>query len=114
VTASFAEEMFKPSCRKQLVTLARQSIHGRLAHLSDSCLACTIRRLAPALTDTSDHDVLTTFGHLVCEVVILDMLKADGAFWCAFMDTTDPDEALAAAQLRLDCTLAALVPGEAL
>ncbi len=111
---SFLEATYLPACRDLLVRHARWAYLGRLAHLSERCLACTIRRLAPALTGTSDHDVLTAFGRLVCEVVILDMVTGNAAFWCAFMDTTDPEEAEAAAQMRLDCTLATLVPGEAL
>jgi len=111
---SFAEAAFKPACRAYLVRLARRAYLGRLAHLSERCLACTIRRLAPALADGSDHDVLTEFGRLICEVAILDMVQADAAFWCPLMDTTDPEEALAVAQLRLDCTLTALVPEETL
>jgi len=111
---SFAEAEFFPACRKQLVREARWSIGGHLAHLSERGLVDTIRRLAPALTDASDHDVLTTFGQLICEVVMLDMIQADAMFWCTLMDTDDPAEALAAAKLRLDCTLATLVPGEGL
>ncbi len=114
MTESFAETTFLPACRKQLVRDARWSLDGRLAHLSERGLVGTIRRLAPALTTASDHDVLTAFGQLICEVMILDLVQADAVFWCALMDTTDPDEALAAAQLRVDCTLAALVPGESL
>jgi hypothetical protein len=111
---SFAEAEFFPACRKQLVREARWSIEGRLTHLSERGLVDIIRRLAPALADASDHDVLTAFGQLICEVVMLDMVQADAAFWCALMDTDDPAEALTTAQMRLDCTLAALVPGEAL
>lgn len=110
---SFAETTFLPACRKQLVRHARWSIDGHLSHLSERGLVETIRLIAPALADASHHDVLTEFGRLVCEVAILDMATDDAAFWCALMDTTDPAEALAAAQLRVDCTLAALVPGEA-
>ncbi len=111
---SFLETTYLPACRDLLVRHARWAYLGRLAHLSERCLACTIRRLAPSLTGTSDHDVLVTFGHLICEVMILDMVTNDAVFWCAFMDTDDPDMALAAAQLQLDCTLAALIPGESL
>ncbi len=111
---SFAEAEFLPACRKQLVRQARWSIDGHLSHLSERGLVDLVRLLAPGLTDSSDHDVLTAFGQLICEVMILDLVKDDAMFWCALMETTDRDEALAAAQLRVDCTLAALVPGEAL
>ena len=114
MSESFAETAFKPACRAYLVRLARRAYLGHLAHLSERCLACTIRRLAPALANSSDRDVLTEFGRLICEVAILDMVKDDAVFWCPFMDTDDPDMALAAAQLQLDCTLAALVPGATL
>jgi hypothetical protein len=111
---SFAETTFLPACRKQLVRHARWSVDGHLSHLSERGLVDLVRLIAPGLTNASDHDVLTAFGQLICEVAILDMATDDAAFWCALMDTTDPDEALAAAQLRVDCTLTALVPGEAL
>jgi hypothetical protein len=111
---TFDETTFKTALRKQLVREARWSIEGRLAHLSERALAQTIRLLAPALTDSTDHQVLTAFGQLICEVAILDAIQGSGTFWCALMDATDPAGALAAAQLRLDCTLAALVPGESL
>jgi len=112
---TFDETTFKTALRKQLVREARWSIEGRLAHLSERALAKTIRLLAPALADSSDHQVLTAFGQLICEVAILDAIQGtSGPFWCALMDATDPAGALEAAQLRLDCTLAALVPGEAL
>jgi hypothetical protein len=107
---SFAETNVKPAFRAYLVRLARRAYLGRLDRLSEHCLACTIRRLAPALADASDEQALAAFGVLCVDVLTVDTLASGGIPGCAMAGEAE----IAYAQLRLDCTLAALVPGEAL
>jgi hypothetical protein len=92
------------------VRLARRAYLGRLEHLSDCCVAATIRRLAPALVGKSDEEVLVLFGTLCVEVLAVDTLAANTLPGCEMQGDLDA----ATAQLQVDCTLAALVPGEAL
>lgn len=107
---SFAETTFLPACRDLLVRHARWAYLGRLAHLSERCLACTIRRLAPALAGKTDEEVLALFATLCVEVLVADTLADSALPGCEMQGDLDA----ATAQLRVDCTLAALVPGEAL
>lgn len=105
---SFAEAEFKPACRAGLVNMARQVLLGRVSHLSDSWLAGVVRRLAPVLAGKPDAEVLVIFGGLCLEVLIVDTFAAGELPCCELTDELDA----ASAQLMLDCTLAALVPGE--
>lgn len=107
---SFAETEFLPACRKQLERLARWAYLGRLAHFSDHLVACMIRRLAPVLADASDVEVLGAFGVLCVDVLMAETLTAGELPGCAMAGEAE----IEAARLRVDCTLAALVPGEAL
>lgn len=108
--AAYTEADLLAARRTQLVRLARWAQLGRLAHLPTCCVARTLRLVAPSLSGQSDHDVMTAFGTLCVEVLIVDGLTTGGPAWCSLMQAGDPAEALAAAQLKLDCTLAALVP----
>lgn len=107
---SFAETNVKPAFRAYLVRLARRAYLGRLENLSECCVAGTIRRLAPALAEASDEEVLAAFGELCVDVLVFDSLKGGGLPGCEMAGELE----IEAAQLRLDCTLAALVPGEML
>ncbi len=107
---SFAEADFEPACRAGLARLARWAYLGRLDDRSPCCLAATIRRLAPVLAGKTDAQVLALFATLSVEVLVADSLAAGTAPDCELQDGMDA----ATAQLRVDCTLAALVPSEAL
>lgn len=107
---SFAESTFLPACRKQLERLARWAYLGRLEHFSGHHVACMIRRLAPVLAEESDVEVMRAFGVLCVDVLIVESLAAGELPDCAMVGEAE----IEAARLRVDRTLAALVPGEAL
>jgi hypothetical protein len=107
---SFAETNAKPAFRAELAHLARQSYLGHMDHLSERCIAGTIRRLAPVLAEATDEQALAAFGVLCVDVLVLDSLKGGELPGCAMAGELE----IEAAQLRLDCTLATLVPGEML
>lgn len=107
---SFAETEFKPALRQGLTRLARWAYLGLLTHLSERCLANTIRRLAPALAGKTDEEVMALFATLCVEVLVADTLADSALPGCEMQGDLDA----ATAQLRVDCTLAALVPGETL
>lgn len=107
---SFADAEFKPACRAGLTRLARWAYLGRLDNWSACCLAGSVRRLAPVLADATDEQVLTAFGELCVDVLTVESLRGGLLPGCAMAG----DLEIEAAQMRLDCTLAALVPGESL
>ncbi len=115
---SFAETEFKPACRAQLERLATWQISGRLISQRPCCLAYSLRDLAPALAGQDDETVIRAFDELVEAVYKRDAFAAGTASWCELIPEATgsdrDDQALKAAQDLVDCTLAALVPGESL
>jgi phage tail tape-measure protein len=107
---SFAETKFIPACRTQLARYARWENAGHLDRWTDESLAVRLRLLAPTLADLTTTAVLDVFAVLCDEVAELDAL-GDPIMRLALGDAEAEADA---AQLRVDCTLAALVPGEAL
>lgn len=105
--------------QEALTRLARRELNGQLAEHNDACLALLVRGMAPGLADeASDHVVLEWFGELCEAITLVDAVEDGVAHWCEVVpDATGSDmdgQALAAAQSRLDDTLAKLTtPGGA-
>lgn len=118
MTASFAEIAFVPAVRAQLERLATWQISGRLADRQSCCLARDVRDLAPGLAGQDDAATLRAFDELVEAVYLRDGFANGTVSWCELIPEATgaerDDQALKAAQDLVDCTLAALVPEEAL